>query len=1063
MSYKPLFHLIFRTSVVLLTCPLLPVNINGQDGFELLQSGRIEDALNFADKQLRKTEGQTDLLEYSAALNLKGNALRQLGQLDQALSYHHQALEIRKSHCGNEDLLSSNSYQNIANCWLDQRRTDSARYYIRRAIDIRTALPGHEEELSSALNTLSEVYRQEKAYQKAADVIHLAIEKRRAMPNNRPEKLIPLLLNLSTIYLESGQIKPAEGSLYDLETVLTNNPSNSPEFLALFQLNVGLLKLSKLELEIALQHFQKALSYCEPLPEFHPTRAKCLLALGQCLQQLGDPVSALTPLRQAANIYDAFSSGFELELADVYNDISLSYRYQGKYPQAIASLDAAINIYRSQGATTHPNIYGFYQNMGHCLLLQQNFDAARYYFGKTPEERSNRQKVDALLNIALTYQREEKFQQALQFNEEAYSLFLAGDMKSIPLFLRIQYQMGVAQAPNSAVMPSHFDRALNRIPDRTRSSAYDYEKIFLWAAKGDFLLMHGQKTQDTSMVRSAIPYFQKAIQTIDALERIPKAEQANLYLKDDFTQVFSSAIKAAAWLFEETRGIEDLQTAYQYLEKFKAGQLRRKLREQNPPERFQVAPSVIQAKQKRQQQLYSASAKCRVLESATFPNDSTLQRAYAELQKAENELKNIQKTIETQYPDYHNWVQTDAVIPVDSIQLSLTSEETMLNYGLFSDYLFLIAIKKDTVTLHLQQIDRELIDQIATFAHLVSSRPDLQPNPSERAAKLTVLGHQLYQLLIEPVASLISESCLIIPDETLSFLPFAALLSKPVEEHPHLFKTHPYFGRTTIIRYGYSSTLLGLMEQLPTSQDGQMAAFAPSFEDHPAGLSSLLNNQGEARELIDQFEGNAFIGSEARAEALRLNGKNFPYLHFATHSAMDPYLPEAGYLAFAPSGNFPDGLFQLSDIYSLNLKAELVGLSACQTGIGLIQKGEGLMSVARAFSMAGTRSLLATLWSVEDFETSQIMTRFYQYLEENDDKALALQQSQLEYLEKASHESAHPYYWSAINLIGARDTKTRLVSQSNSWWVYLSLFPIAILLTLAGRKWLFPSQTKADF
>lgn len=121
------------------------------------------------------------------------------------------------------------------------------------------------------------------------------------------------------------------------------------------------------------------------------------------------------------------------------------------------------------------------------------------------------------------------------------------------------------------------------------------------------------------------------------------------------------------------------------------------------------------------------------------------------------------------------------------------------------------------------------------------------------------------------------------------------------------------------------------------------------------------------------------------------------------------------------------------------------------------------MSVARAFSMAGTRSLLATLWSVEDYETSQIMTRFYQYLRESDDKALALQQSQLEYLEKASHESAHPYYWSAINLIGARDTKTRLASRSISWWVYLSIFPVAVLLTLAGRKRLFPAQSKADF
>ncbi len=1062
MTDKSFFHTVRWFRIALTTFAFIPVFLSGQNGFELLESGEFEAALSLAEGQLDQATAREAPLDYSAALNLKGNALRRLGQLDQALDHHHRALKIRKHHCGAEDLLTSNSYQNIANCWLDQRRADSARYYIQKAIYIRNKLPGHEEELGSALNTLSEVYRQEKAYEKAAAVIRRAIEKRKSLKANRSKKLAPLLLNLSTIYLESGQTDQAQESLRQLHNLLIDRQPTSPELLALYQLNEGLLQISKLELQIALQHFRNALSSCEPLPELHPTRAKCLLALGQCLQQLGDPVAALTPLKQAANIYAAFPSGFELELADVYNDISLCYRYQGKYPQAIANLDEAINIYMSRGKTTHPNLFGFFQNMGHCLLLQGNYDAARYYFGKTPEERTDRQNINAFLNIALTYQREENFQQALQYNQEANTRFQSRSIQSIPLYLRIQYQLGIANAPNAAVMPPHFDRALNTIPDSSRSSAYNYERVFLWAAKGDFLLMQGQKKQDTFMVRNSSQYFQKAINTIEALELAPKTEQANLYLKDDFTQVFDSAIKAAALLFQESGSPEDLKMAYQYLEKYKAGQLRRKLREQHPPERFQVAPSIIRAKQNRQKQLYSALEKCRTLESATFPEDSILWKAYADLQNAEKAVQAIRRTIETQHPDYYDWIQTDAIVPVDNIQSTLSARETLLNYALFSDYLVVIGIKKDTVALHLQQVDNSLIEQITTFAHLASSRPDLQPNPWERAAQLTALGYQLYQRLIEPLENLISESCLIIPDETLSFLPFSALLTEPADAHPHLFKTHQYFGKATTIRYGYSSTLLKLMEQLPTSSDSKMAAFAPSFKDHPSGLGSLQYNQWEAQTLLDQFKGSAFLGQEAAADELLENGARFPYLHFATHSAMDPYLPEAGYLAFAPSEAFPEGLFQLSDIYSLNLEAELVGLSACQTGIGLIQKGEGLMSVARAFSMAGTRSLLATLWSVEDLETSQIMTRFYHYLETHSDKAKALQQSQLEYLESTSHEQAHPYYWSAINLIGARDSKTRLELRSNYWWVYFSIFSVALLLTLITRRRLFPPKPKTE-
>ncbi|MBV6655938.1 MAG: tetratricopeptide repeat protein, partial [Mameliella sp.] len=508
------------------------------------------------------------------------------------------------------------------------------------------------------------------------------------------------------------------------------------------------------------------------------------------------------------------------EQADVYNDISLSYRYQGKYPQAIDNLDAAINIYLTQGEATHPNLYGFFQNMGHCLLLQQSYDAARYYFEKAPEQQPSRQKIGALLNIALTYQQEARYQQALWYNQEAYRLYQSSQIESIPLFLRIQYQMGIAESPNSIAMPLHFDKALNVIPDSSRSSASDYEKIFLWSAKGDFLLTQGQKQQDTSMIRSAIRYFQKAINTIDDLERIPKAEQANLYLKDDFTEVFSSAIQGAAWLFKSSGDSNDLRMAYHYLEKFKAGQLRRKLRELNPPERFQVDPSIIYEKQQRYKRLHAAVSKCRTLEASTFSEDTVLQKAYADLQKAEAEVKAIQKTIKSRYPDYYMWVQTDAIASIDNLQNNISRGETLLNYALLSDHLVVIAIKKDTATLHLQQIEDDFVDKVIVLTQLVSFRPDLQPKPSERATRLTTISYELYQTLIEPLALFLTESCLIIPDETLSFLPFAALLTEPVNSAPHLFKNHPYFGKVTTIRYGSSNTLVRLMEELPSLPNG---------------------------------------------------------------------------------------------------------------------------------------------------------------------------------------------------------------------------------------------------
>ena len=110
--------------------------------------------------------------------------------------------------------------------------------------------------------------------------------------------------------------------------------------------------------------------------------------------------------------------------------------------------------------------------------------------------------------------------------------------------------------------------------------------------------------------------------------------------------------------------------------------------------------------------------------------------------------------------------------------------------------------------------------------------------------------------------------------------------------------------------------------------------------------------------------------------------------------------------------------FYAKDIYNLSLNADLVTLSACETGIGELKRGEGIISLARAFAYAGAKSIVTTLWSVNDVRTSELMEHFYKNLYKGMDKDAALWQAKKDFLKAHKGMSAHPYYWAGFIPIG---------------------------------------------
>ena len=174
-------------------------------------------------------------------------------------------------------------------------------------------------------------------------------------------------------------------------------------------------------------------------------------------------------------------------------------------------------------------------------------------------------------------------------------------------------------------------------------------------------------------------------------------------------------------------------------------------------------------------------------------------------------------------------------------------------------------------------------------------------------------------------------------------------------------------------------------------------------------------------------------------------------MHLATHAVFNDTSPEYSYLAFTPVDT-SDYVLYVSDIYNLKLDADLVTLSACETGVGTLKKGEGALSISRAFFYSGARSLVNTLWNVVDQSASAIMNDFYKNLAHGDYKDVALQKAKLSFLTKNKENAlAHPYYWSSFVIQGNTDP----LATTPKYWIWI-LFGALLLTTIyLTRKNLF--------
>jgi CHAT domain-containing protein len=185
-------------------------------------------------------------------------------------------------------------------------------------------------------------------------------------------------------------------------------------------------------------------------------------------------------------------------------------------------------------------------------------------------------------------------------------------------------------------------------------------------------------------------------------------------------------------------------------------------------------------------------------------------------------------------------------------------------------------------------------------------------------------------------------------------------------------------------------------------------------------LNPLPGAAEEVKGISKYIKADIFMNNYAQENEFKDRVSDYDVLHMAMHTIINDSLPMFSKLVFSQPGQATkeDGFLNTYEIYNMKLNARLAVLSACSTGSGKLQKGEGVMSMARGFIFAGCPSIVMTLWQVEDKSGVQIMDDFYYYLSKGKRKDVALRMAKLKHLESSDPLTAHPHYWLGYVSIG---------------------------------------------
>lgn len=802
-------------------------------------------------------------------------------------------------------------------------------------------------------------------------------------------------------YTKSAVLKQMKGDdsiaiqLFNRGLKIASGVNDTVKFLPLLYCGTSYYLLN--QFDSASYYYERAEDIADKYPHI-PERERLYNKIGTLYYEEGNFYQGLNYFRKALSLLDTTVATNNFLLVNYYNNIAVTLKKLGRYQEALDTYRRMLPYRINQDGLMH-NIATVY------LDLQQPAEALKFLHmvGTRGQQHYN--------NLALAHLQTGQTDSASFFIEKAFNSRTHRFKTTVNgltwYYLgrvhqqKQQYYEALKAYHRSIIEldPDFFDTTVANNPTQFKG-LHSFNDLFnAFAAKARIQRRLYKETKQTSYLEQSLNTWEAALLLARTVQQGYDAEESRLFLNNNLQPASEEAVETALEL-QDTRTTHLAEKIFQLAETSKAAVLQIRLR-QSSLASLPGMPAHLLSEQKKLQLLI---ARMQVQYEQT--TDTV---ALTSLQQQVRDLEIRLSEVNEQLNDDPNYIAARSEtepLTIKDLQQSLPDDMSVLSYYLIRDRWLAFVLDKRGFSVNTLPMDSAHMQLLQTVRQQLSS-------PNLSYTQLQPVINDLHNWLVEPLMANLRQSrrLMIIPDHDLQYIPFEILAGKNGKRLQEDFA----------ISYNYSAVFAAAPTSGGTVKVAKKLGIAPFVGrhgfDYPKPFSPLPASEEEVRAI----KGDWLTGASATKQAFEKMASSYSVIHLATHASANDREPQNSFIAFFPSGaDTSYKLFQ-PEIYTLDLHAaRLVILSACETGHGQFVHGEGMMSLARAFSYAGCKSVITSLWKADDAATAYITRRLHRYLQKGEPKDIALQKAKQDYLEDSSipDRLKVPAYWSHLVMIG---------------------------------------------
>jgi len=925
--------------------------------------GNYAEALDYYQKSLAMSEAVGDKGGIARSTNNLGNIHSRQGNYGLALEYYQKSLAMSEA-LGDKVWISS-ALNNIGTVHNQQGNYGHALGYYQKSLVMSEAL-GDKDGIAFALANMGSIRNRQGDYVQALEYFQKSLVMREALGDKAG--IARSLRAIGDIHNQQGDYVQALG--YYHKSLTQSEALGDKNEVARLLNNMGLVHRLQSDYIHALEYFQKSLAISESLGD----KAGIALTLGNIgtvhdLQ--GNHAQGLEYFRKSLAMKEAL--GDKDEIAHTLNSIGIVYVHQGDFAQALDYYQKSLALKEAVGSQA--GIAATLNNIGMIHNKQGNYARALEYFQKSlamSEALGEKAGVaSALKSIAAAHLSQGNSSQALEFAERAAA---------------VARSIGASETLwESLTTAGRVYRQLNK-PVEGRQ-ALDEAMTVTEALRAN--VAGGEEEQQRFFESKVSPYHAM----VDLLIAQSRPAEA---------LAFAERAKARVLL-------DVLQTGRANVTKAMTSQQR-------------------ELERKLRVELTSLNTQLTRAGQNNNPDQAKISELKSLREKVRLNYEAFQTSIYAAHPELRVQRGEAPVIKAEEIAALLPDAgSALLEYVVADDVTYLFAV---TRAVGKPAADVQAYTLPIKRGELIRQTENLRRQLAGRDLGFRASARQLYQLLLKPARAQLRDTTnlVIAPDDKLWELPFQALLA----EGDH------YVIERSAVSYTPSLTVLREMKSQGAKRRAAAAGTALLAMGNPVigqetieratlalrdgKLDPLPEAEAEVKalgQLYGAARSKVYVGADAREDRAKAEAAQAGILHFATHGVLNDASPMYSHLVLAPGDKNEDGLLEAWELTQLDLKADLVVLSACETARGRYGAGEGMIGLTWALFVAGVPSTLVSQWKVESAGTSELMLDFHRQLRAPSAKATkaeALRHAALKLSKNPA--TSHPFYWAGFVLVG---------------------------------------------